>query len=230
MSERPVSGFQFGRVLRGWWWLLGRDLRAIMPAVLAWFAGGIILRQIDIALGLTPGDAWLSTTQLAEPLFAGMLYVIGLSHDRMTPGVSLGIVLNRYLPLLILSVLSTLGVVAGILFLILPGIALGVLWSIAFPILIVERANPIEALGASFSRLKSVFWPVLGLIAIYFFGMLICGGLTGVFDATEREGRMSLQILDAAFAAVVGGIGVYLNVAIYKELGFTGGHDVSVFD
>jgi len=231
MSENGAGTFQFGRAFSGWWWLLRRDAARIGPVVLAWVVVSFGLLMVDQSIGWSAQGSWLSTTMLADPLFAGVLYVMALSDDDTTSGAAFGVAISRYLALFLLTVLSTLGIMAGLLLLILPGIALAVLWSVAFPILIAEQAKPVEALGASFTRLKSRFWPVLGLLAIYTFGILIFAALLGVYDAVEpADIPMSRHIIDAAVTAVSATLGVYLNVAIYRELGFSGGHDVSVFD
>lgn len=231
MSETGAGTFQFGRAFAGWWWLLRRDVTRIGPAVLAWIVVGFGLLLVDQSIGWSAQADWLSTTMLADPLFGGLLYVLALSDDDTALGGAFSVAINRYLALFLLTVLSTLGIMAGLLLLILPGIALAVLWSVAFPILIAEQTNPIEALGASFTRLKSRFWPVLGLVAIYTFGMLFFAALMGAFDVVDPANiPIQRHILDAAVTAVSATLGVYLNVAIYRELGFTGGHDVSVFD
>lgn len=231
MSKAGARTFQFGRALAGWVWLLRRDLARIGPVLLAWILVSFVLLLLDQAMGWSVQGDWLSTTMLADPLFAGLLYVIGLSDDHPAPGAALAIAINRYLALLLLTVLSTLGIFAGLFLLILPGIALAVLWSVAFPILIAEQANPVEALGASFSRLKSRFWPVLGLLAIYTFGILIFAAIMGVYDAADPADIPPAQhAMEAVVTAVSAMLGVYLNVAIYRELGFIGGHDAGALD
>jgi hypothetical protein len=231
MSENGAGTFQFGRAFAGWGWLLRRDLTRIGPVVLAWIGVGVILLLVDQSIGWSAQADWLSTTMLADPLFAGLLYVIGLSDDDASVSAAFGIAINRYLALFLLTVLSTLGIIAGLFLLILPGIALAVLWSAAFPILVAERANPIEALGTSFSRLKSRFWPVFGLLAVYTFGILFLAAIFGIYDVVDPASiPLSRHILDSFVTAISATLGVYLNVAIYRELGFTSGPDVNVFD
>lgn len=231
MSEGAGGPFRFGRVLSGWGWLIARDYRRITPVILTWIIAGFVLHQVDTALGLPPGAEWLSTTLLADPLFGGLLYVIALSDEDASPGAAFDVAINRYLALLLLTILSTLGIVAGFFMLLLPGIALAVLWSVAFPILMAEDANPIEALGASFSRVKSQFWPVLGLLAIYTFGIIILAAVMGLMGSVDPfNPSPTEQLAEAIVTAVTASAGVYLNVAIYRELSHTAGHDVSVFD
>lgn len=135
MSTRAEADFRFSRAFRGWWWLLGRDAGRVMPVAVAWAALQFILHQADQALGLASGVGWLSTAMIVEPLFAGTLFVMALSDDAVAPGEAFGAALNRFVPLLVLHVLTALGIAVGLILLVLPGIALAVLWTIAFPIL-----------------------------------------------------------------------------------------------
>lgn len=231
MSQAGTRTFQFGRALAGWVWLLRRDLPRIGPVLLAWILVSFVLLLLDQAIGWSAEADWLSTTMLADPLFAGTLYLIGLSDDHTAPGAAFAIAINRYLALFLLTVISTLGIFAGLFLLILPGIALAVLWSVAFPILIAEQAHPIEALGASFTRLKSRFWPVFGLLAIYTFGIFIFAAIMGVYETLDPADIPPVKhAIEAAVTALSAMLGVYLNVAIYRELGFIGGHDGGALD
>ena len=231
MSDGAEKTFQFSRAFHGWWWLLGRDFGRWVPVALGWAVLIFILHQADHTLGLVSAMSWLSTAMIIEPLFAGTLYVMALNDDVVAPGEALGAALNRFVPLLVLHVLTSLGIATGLILLVLPGIALAVLWSVAFPILIAERARPIDAMRTSFSTVRSKFWPVLGLLAIHTAALIVVGAVLSAMGTTDGlDQSLFWMILDSATSVILSVTSIYLSTAIYRELGFSGAHDVSVFD
>src|SRR6056297_1198750 len=151
----PVKPFSISRVLGGWQWMLRRDIGQLVTVFLIWTAISFALYSIDFGLGWTSGLGLLSTTFLAEPLFLGLICVLALNDDRVELGQAVGETLNRFFPLLGLYILTTIGIGIGFLVLVLPGIALAVLWSISFPVLMADRVGPIDAMRASFNTIKS---------------------------------------------------------------------------
>lgn len=231
MNERTAKQFKFSRALSGWWWLIDRDLLRVLPILVGWLVVGVSLYIVDGALGLTPTISWLSTTTIVEPFFMGVLYAVALRDDHVSLGVATGTALNRFVSLFILYILSLLGTVAGLLLLVLPGLALVVLWTVAFPILIAEQTSPIEALSRSFRAVKSSFWPVCGVVVIYLIGIIAFGIAMAFFTPMEfTSPSLTFLILESGSTVVLGFLGVCLNTAIYRELGFSGRHDLSVFD
>ena len=231
MNESTAKQFQFSRAWSGWWWLIDRDLFRVLPILILWTVVEVSLYIFDGALGLTPTISWLSTTTIVEPFFMGVLYAVALRDDPVPLSVAAGASLNRFVSLFVLYVLSLLGTVVGLVLLILPGLALLVLWSVAYPILMAEQTGPIEALSRSFRAVKSSFWPVCGVVAIYLIGIIAFGIATAFFTPTEfTSPSLTFLFLESGSTVVFGFLGIYLNTAIYRELGFSGQHDLSVFD
>lgn len=62
---------------------------------------------------------------------------------------------RRLLPLLGMLILLYLGLVIAFLLLIIPGIWLYAAWGVATPALLIERVNPLGALGRSYRLARS---------------------------------------------------------------------------
>ena len=231
MTEDRVSRFEFSRAFAGWGWLLQRDAARLFPIVLACSAIELFVQSANSALGLGPGFWLFSTSVFVDPLLIGVTSLIALSDTGADLRDAVGQAFRRYWGLLGVTILSSLGIGLGILLLILPGLALLVLWCISVPVLLVERQGPFEALRSSFQSVRTQFWPIAGLFALY----AVAAGLISITLAliTPEGGEGTISAIGVAGATVSTAIfvaGVYLNAAIYRELGYTGAHDLSVFD
>src|SRR5205823_4376706 len=66
-------------------------------------------------------------------------------------------------PLLLLSIGSALGIGIGMIFLLVPGIILYVMWSVAAPALVEENLGIFEAFGRSNDLTRGARWKIFGL-------------------------------------------------------------------
>ena len=230
MNTTP-SSFDFGRVLSGWWWLLNRDAFRIARFAAFWVLAKFALYSLDHMLGLTQGLGLLSTTFLVDPFFLGVLYLVALSDDGLGPMHVMGEASRRYPALLGLTLLSGLGILLGMVMLLLPGLALAVLWAVAVPVLLAERVGPADALRGSFDYVRRHFWPVFGAYLIYVTGIIgvtFVLFLTGLASDVRTPGP--ILAIDSLIDVISAIIGTYLTTAIYRELAYTGRHDVDVFN
>jgi hypothetical protein len=69
-------------------------------------------------------------------------------------------------PLLWTAILFTLGVGLGIFALIIPGLVLLTWWSVAAPVVVIERRSPTEALGRSRELVRGNGWQVFGVLLV----------------------------------------------------------------
>ena len=72
----------------------------------------------------------------------------------------------RFLPLVGLSIVYTLGVVGATLLLVIPGIIVFVMWSVSVPACVVDGLGPIASLSRSAELTKGYRWKVFGLILV----------------------------------------------------------------
>lgn len=86
--------------------------------------------------------------------------------EKSSFGESIGAGLARALPLIGLSIIVALGVGFGFLLLIVPGVMLYVIWSVATPALVAERIGVFDALGRSRDLTRGARWQVFGVMAI----------------------------------------------------------------
>jgi hypothetical protein len=133
----------------------------------------------DATLGLlstffaTVGVA-LIIALLARAFLSGFLTVVmgkAVLGRPVTFAEAMKDITPRLLPLLGLTLLYSLIVVVGAVLCILPGIWLGVMFSLATPALLLERGTIRQALSRSWKLVSGSFWRV--------FGILLLAGLIG---------------------------------------------------
>ena len=228
---RVGSSFEIGRVFAGCWWLFKRDVSRLFPFLSIWIAIQFALFTVDYLLGLSSGLGMLSTTLLVDPFFLAVLYLLALEDDIQSVSAVTSVVLSRYLGLLAVYLLTSIGIGIGLLLLLLPGLALAVLWAVALPVFLAERASPTDAIRSSFDYVRPHFWPVLGVLFVYGASVMTVTLTTTYMGLTSMDGAPNLGLLlDAVVNVMISVLWVYLSTAIYRELAFSGRHDVGVFD
>ncbi|MGH6755502.1 MAG: hypothetical protein ACREDP_25405, partial [Bradyrhizobium sp.] len=78
--------------------------------------------------------------------------------QSFTLGESIGKGLERILPLLGAALLTTLGVLLGLMLLLIPGLFLLVIWSVSAPACVVERLGPVASMSRSAALTKGHRW------------------------------------------------------------------------
>jgi len=91
--------------------------------------------------------------------------------ESATAGLSVAV------PLFLLGLLSAIGMALGFVLLVVPGVILYVMWSVAAPALVEERLGPIEALGRSRDLTEGARWKIFGLVLVIVVAYLTFSGL-----------------------------------------------------
>ena len=158
----------------------------------------------SLLVGLRPGD---SSAIVAVAIIAGLVTLVlnlivqaalvrvVIAHGEgrgisIPQAISTGI--SIILPLLGLAILAWLGIMVGMILLVVPGIIVLLMWCVAGPALVDERAGIIASLGRSRYLTKGARWKIFGLFAVlivvmwiflFVIGLL---SLAGSMDATAQ--------------------------------------------
>jgi hypothetical protein len=120
---------------------------------------------------------------------------------------------RRFWAMLGLSLVSSIGIVLGLIILIIPGIYLLVRWSAAVPSLIAEEAGVFESLSRSAEAVEGRFWQVFGAILVVWTPLvpaLLAAGLIMPKDQRLIEALISNIAINLCLI-----VGWHLAVAIY---------------
>jgi hypothetical protein len=126
--------------------------------------------------------------------------VVASEGGKVSFGDSLSTGLRVVLPLIGLAIVSGVGIMLGFLLLVVPGVILALMWSVAVPALVVERVGVFEALRRSYALTSGAKWKIFGLALIilvaYWLLSLILGmvGLAG-YAANSATGLTSTNLV-----------------------------------
>jgi hypothetical protein len=133
-------------------------------------------------------------------------------------------------PLFLLGLLSGLGIALGFLLLIVPGIILYVMWSVAAPALVEERLGPVEALGRSSDLTGGVRWKVFGLslvvLVIYWLfsglvamlGVMWYGGIAELAAASNGSVPLGYLVINGIAGTLTSAVWGVIQTSLYVEL------------
>jgi uncharacterized membrane protein len=137
--------------------------------------------------------------------------------------------LSMVFPLIGLAILLALAVGIGFMFLLVPGIILYVMWSVATPALVAERTGVFAAFGRSRALTKGARWKVFGveliIVLVWWAISAVVGvllfrsiGLNGM-QATARTGLpISWLIGNVLLATLINAFWSTIQTSLYVEL------------
>jgi hypothetical protein len=238
MASIPVAveRFDMGRVVSRAFGVIGRNLVLFFGLTLLLTT----LPQILSSLLFAAGDGSdLSAVYIAA--FIGSLVsaigsyiltgalsyatVTDLNNDRPTFAKALGVGLRYAFPLFLLALVSMFGIYLGMIFLLVPGIIIGLMWSVAAPAMVTEGLGVFESLGRSRALTKGSRWQIFGLLLVAFIvvfvPLLIMPLLSGAFSNPQAAATQQFGI--STIIQAVLGIGammilIAILAAIYVEL------------
>jgi hypothetical protein len=139
--------------------------------------------------------------------------------------------LTMAFPLLGLAIIGGIAMLIGFVLLIVPGIILYLMWSVAAPALVEERLGIGAALGRSRALTKGARWTILGLLLIVLviawlisavaavINVALYGGTEGmtaaVMSGTMPIGVMVVSLVTGTIFSAIGGV---LMTSLYVEL------------
>jgi uncharacterized membrane protein len=146
--------------------------------------------------------AWLVSVLLTlastSLLYAGLFhaYAVAREDERLDVGDLLQVAFRKMLPVLGVSLLSSLGIALGFVLLIVPGIILSLMWGVAMPVCVAENLGVIDSLKRSAALTKGsklqIFLTWLLLVAvvlgIYLLVVLVAVGIGVAIFASLKGG------------------------------------------
>jgi hypothetical protein len=113
--------------------------------------------------------------------------------------------------LILVGIVAGIGIAIGFVLIIIPGLILITIWSVAAPVVVLERPGGLKALGRSRELVRGNGWQVFGVIAVLVIGV---GIVAAVIEAVGDSGgtaagivvRIVVQILTAPLSALAASV------------------------
>jgi hypothetical protein len=187
----------------------------LMPAaaVVFVFSGLLTILLIASAPGLTVLALIISL--IAVTLFTGMVVKLVDDVQDGRRDASAGQLLQAVTPVLgqLILVAVVAGIVEGIgfVFLVVPGLILVTIWSVAAPVVVLERPGGLRALGRSRELVRGNGWQVFGVILILVIGVAVLGGAIDVVAGAAGTAvglivRVIVGVLTAPISALAAAV------------------------
>ena len=110
-----------------------------------------------------------------------------------------------FVPVIVVSILFGIGVAIGLVLIIIPGLILLTIWSVAVPVTVIERPGIFAAFGRSRQLVKGNGWQVFGTILLVWLIAIVVGALGGLLASAFGGviGALIVAIIGALIAPVV---------------------------
>jgi hypothetical protein len=121
----------------------------------------------------------------------------------------------RFGAVLLVSILVGLAVGIGFLLLIIPGIILLVMFSVAIPVVVVENRRGTDAMRRSWELVSNHFWHVLGVILV---AAILAGIVSGLVSAIGGNNGLLRAIFQAIAQIITAPFTALVSVLLYLDL------------
>ena len=209
-----------GAVLDETWTLFTRFFLRFFVLALVVFAAVNLLFALIVEAISSDNDGtalWLAILGLATVVIGttwlqgAFVYAVQDARDGSFDA-TLGEVLSRVspsiLPLLIAGILAGLGIVAGLILLVVPGLFLMTIWAVIAPVIVLEKRPALAAFGRSRELVRGHGWTVFGIV-------VITGLLTGIASSLLQA---AFSFLPQFLEILVGGTIAQAIVAPFSAI------------
>lgn len=212
-------------------------LLSVLPSVIvslasrAWNVPALMVRQPGAAffIGLVSGIIMIAFAMIT--VGAQVRATVAHSEGRKASlGESLGAGMRVILPVFVLSLIVGILSMLGMVFFIVPGVMLYVMWSVATPALVAEHTGISAALGRSRALTKGARWQVFAILLLLLIGMWVvgavvaaitftsAGGFAGMVAQARTGGSVPVMIVNVIVNTVVSAVWSCVQAATYVEL------------
>jgi uncharacterized membrane protein len=189
---------------------------AMPPAADADYMRGVFV------VGIIGGIVGLALSALVQ----GAIAKATLAEDegrKASFGECVTIGLRYALPLILVGLLTGLGVMLGMLLLVVPGIILMLMWAVAAPVVVAEKAGVTEAMSRSRELTKGARWKIFGLFLVLLVIAFAISGvnefiLGGAASRTQTGLLASFSIVGLIIGMITTAVWATFQTSLYVEL------------
>ena len=194
------------------------------PVLLPASAVVFVITGIVTALlvAAAPGLALLALllSLIATTLFTGMVVELVADVQDGRRDHSVGDLLRAVTPvlgqLILVGIVAGVGIVIGLILVIVPGLILITVWSVAAPVVVLERPGGLAALGRSRELVRGNGWQVFGVIFVLFFLILIVS--FAIEGAANSAGTGAGLVARVVIGVLTGPLSALAQAVLYFQL------------
>lgn len=209
-----------GAVIRRVFDIYVEQAPVLLPAAAVVFVITGILTAVLVAAAPALALVAIIISLVATTLYTGMVVelVADLQDGRRDSSVSR--LLQAAMPvlgqLILVGILAGVGVVVGFVLLIVPGLILITIWSVAAPVVVLERPGALAALARSRELVRGNGWPVFGVILVLDILVVIVGSAIEI--AAESAGSGVGIVARVVVGVLAGPLSALAAAVLYFQL------------
>jgi hypothetical protein len=187
----------------------------LLPAAAVVFVLTAILSEVLVAAAPVLVFVALLISLVATTLFTGMVVQLVADVQDGRRDATVGQLLEAARPvigkLILVGIVAGLGILIGFVLIVVPGLILITIWSVAAPVIVLERPSGLQALGRSRELVRGNGWQVFGVIFVLVIGVEIVAIVIEAIGNSAGTGvgivvRVVVQILAAPLAALAASV------------------------
>jgi hypothetical protein len=187
----------------------------LLPAAAVVFVAIGVLTALLVAIAPVLAIVAAILSLAATTLFTGMVVELVADVQDGRRDATVGQLLRAATPvlgqLILVGIVAGIGIAIGFVLIIVPGLILITIWSVAAPVVVLENPGGLGALGRSRELVRGNGWAVFGVIFVLVIGV---GIVAAIIEAIGNSGgtgvgivvRIIVQILTAPLAALAASV------------------------
>jgi hypothetical protein len=192
----------------------------LLPAAAVVFGPIGILSAILIAASADLVYVSFLISAVATTLFTGMVVKLVDDVQNGRCDTSVGQVLLAVMPglgeLILVGVIAGIGVYIGFILIVVPGLILATVWSVAAPVVVLERPGGLCALGRSRELVRGNGWQVFGVVFVMVFLVgLLASGVDLAANSVGTVLGLAIRVIMGIFTAPLAALAA---AVLYFEL------------
>jgi len=192
----------------------------LLPASAVVFVITGILTALLIAASSGLAILALLLSLVATTLFTGMVVELVSDVQDGRRDHSATQLLSAATPvlgqLILVGIVAGVCIVIGFILIVVPGLILITIWSVAAPVVVLERPGVFASLGRSRELVRGNGWQVFGVIFVLFFLILIV--TTGIELAADSAGTGAGLVARVVVGVLTGPISALAQAVLYFDL------------
>ena len=210
--DRPLN---VGAIISRTFNIYVEEASVLLPAAAVVFVLSGILTTLLIAASPALALLALVIALAATTLFTGMIVELVADVQDGRRDATVGQLLRAVTPvfgkLILVGVVAGIGIAIGFILIVVPGLILATIWSVAAPVVVLERPPGLGALGRSRELVRGHGWQAFGVIVVLVIGVGILAAVLEVLGDSAGTDvglvvRVVVQILTAPLSALAASV------------------------
>jgi hypothetical protein len=209
-----------GHVIRRVFEIYVEQASVLMPAAAVVFVLTGIVSALLVAASPALALVALLISLLATTVFTGMIVNLVADIRDGRRDATVGQLLQAVTPvlgqLILVGFVAAIGIVIGLILLVIPGLILITIWSVAAPVVVLERPPGLGALGRSRELVRGNGWWVF--LAILLLTILVAIFARLIELAAESAGSGAGLVVTVVLGVLTAPISALAQAVVYFEL------------